>query len=738
MQSLALFCYRRRWWVLALWIALAVGLGVGAAAAGNSYSEDFDLPGAESIQALELLQERSPADSGDTLQVVFAADPGETVTEGSNRNEVDALLAELRGLPDVAQVPDPFEEPRTTISEDERIGFATLVLDGIAGTDVSPESITTIVETITEATTDNVQFEAGGPTAQYATAQEPGGGEQIGILVAAVVLFLVFGSVVGMLTPLLVAIFALGTAISIITLLTHVVAVPEFAPILATLIGLGVGIDYCLFVVTRFRSALHHGATTEDAVRRSIDTSGRAVVFAGIIVCIALLGMFALQVSFLYGVAVSAATAVLITMIAAVTLLPAVLGMLGPKIDRWRLGRKVPRDPDDLSHSTGWSRWALRIQRHPVIATVVGAAILVALCVPAFALRLGSSDAGNDPADTTTRRAYDLLAEGFGPGFNGQFLLVADIEEGADGGPVLDELAAALQDDPDVATVTPPMMLPDGQTGLMSVFLQSAPQDEETTEFLTRARSDIIPAATAGTGVTVYVGGITAIFQDFGDVLADKLPLFIGVVVLLSFLLLMAVFRSLLVPLKAAVMNLLAIGAAFGVVVVIFQWGWGADLIGVQPGPIEAFLPVMLFAILFGLSMDYEVFLVSRIHEEWVHTHDNTRAVTRGLAVTGRVITAAALIMFSVFLSFVFGGQRVIQLFGIGLATAVLLDALVIRSLLVPGIMHLIGKPNWWLPSWLDRILPNISVEGPAVREEEAERELIEEELGETPEPAAR
>ncbi len=707
MATFTRWCYQHRKLVVLIWIGMFLGLGVAGQVKGSQYSANFDLPGTDSIRALEILQERAPAASGDTADVVFAAKVG-TLNDPEIKSQIEATLAALEADPLVTSVTDPYAGPQPAISPDGVIGFSTLTFDGLVQ-ELPLEEVKAVVDLGKSFDSPTLQVEMGGTAVQFVTQPPPPASELIGIGFAAVVLFFTFGSLVAMSMPLVVALLSIGTGLSVVALITNVMDVPDWAPILATLIGLGVGIDYALFVVTRFRSGLHSGLSVEEAVVEAGDTSGRAVVFAGMIVVVSFLGMFLLGVSFLYGVAVTSAIVVTFTMFAAITLLPAALGMIGPRIDRFRLGRSI--SSTDHAGEKGWARWSQMIQRRPVAGALVGLGIILALCAPALDLRLGSSDTGNDPEGRTTREAYDLLAEGFGPGFNGPFLLVADLPPGTDPA-VLDPLVAALEADPGVASVTPVTVLPSGDTALITVYATSSPQDEATTDLLDRMREDIVPAALTGTAAAVYVGGSTAIFADFGQVLTSKLPLFFGVVVLISCLLLMMVFRSIVVPIKAAVMNLLSIGAAFGIIVAVFQWGWGADLLGIQPGPIESFLPVMLFAILFGLSMDYEVFLVSRIHEEWIKTRDNSLAVTQGLATTGRVITAAALIMFVVFGSFVLGGERVIQLFGIGLAAAVLVDATVIRSLLVPSLMQLFGKANWWFPDWLDRILPNLSIEG--------------------------
>jgi RND superfamily putative drug exporter len=476
-------------------------------------------------------------------------------------------------------------------------------------------------------------------------------------------------------------------------------------------------VDYALFIVTRHRQGLIAGKDLATSIATAVDTSGRAVLFAGIIVCIALLGMFALGVSFLYGMAIAASIGVLFTMIAALTLLPALLGFIGPKVMSRRQKRDLAqKGPRIVGTGTKgfWPRWARFVERRPVLPAVAALVVIVLVALPFFSLRLGSSDQGNDPVGTTTRQAYDLLASGFGPGFNGPLLVVASAEGHTDPA-VLGHLQSAIAAQPDVAHVSAPLSMPpkDGkQVSLITVYPTSSPQDGATTDLISHLRIDTIPSVVSGTGATVDVGGTTAIFVDFANVLTSKLPLFIGLVVALSFVLLAIVFRSLLIPLTAAAMNVLSIGAAFGILVGIFQWGWASSIFGVnRAGPIEAFLPVMLFAILFGLSMDYEVFLITRIHEEWLISGDNRTAVRKGLAATGKTITAAALIMILVFGSFILGGERVIKEFGLGLAAGILMDALIIRMAIVPALMFLFGKANWWFPNWLDRVLPRLSVD---------------------------
>jgi RND superfamily putative drug exporter len=485
---------------------------------------------------------------------------------------------------------------------------------------------------------------------------------------------------------------------------------PSFTTAAVAMVGIGVGIDYALFLVTRYREGLHSGLDPEAAVVRSVDTSGRAVLFAGTTVLISILGLLLIGQSVIRGVAIAIAIGVAMTMVASVTLLPALLGFVGRNIDR--LGLPHRRRAETSGHESVWYRWSRVLQRRPWPALVVGFVILLTLAVPTVAMRLGFSDAGNRPTSDTTRQAYDLLSKGFGPGFNGPLLLAAETRGGSSDLPVLQRLSTELSRTPGIAFATAPQANDAGTAAIMQVFPTTAPQDEATANLASRLRDQILPSATAGTGLHVLVGGVTAAADDYASYTESRLPVFIGAVLILSFLLLMAVFRSLLVPLKAVVMNLLSIGAAYGVVVAVFQWGWGASLFGVgKAGPIEAWAPIMMFAIVFGLSMDYEVFLLSRIKEEYDRNHDNATAVADGLAITARVITAAAAIMVCVFGSFVFGDEHALQVFGLGLAVAVLVDATVVRLVLVPATMELLGDKNWWIPRWLDRILPRIHIE---------------------------
>jgi putative drug exporter of the RND superfamily len=690
------------------WILALVVIGGISGSVGAHFEEEFKLPASDSKEAFDLLENKFPAQSGDSSQIVFKADQG--VESPAVEKKMEGVFEEIEGFPHVSEVASPYHEGgAAAISEDGKIAYATIQFDA-PNNKLDKDKTREIIAIAQGAAGEGLQVELGGSAITEAEQEEGDSSFGIGLLAAMVVLLITFGSLVAMGLPIITALFALGVGISLVTLGTHVFNTANFAPVLAAMIGLGVGIDYALFILTRFRNGLDEGLDPREASIKAVDTAGRAVLFAGITVIISLLGMFLLGLSFLYGVAMAAAIAVLFTMIAALTLLPAMLSLVGHRVDKLRIPGLGSRKTT-LDEGSRWYRWSREIQRRPVLSALLSGGFLLLLCVPTLSLRLGTNDAGTEPPSKTTRQAYDLLAEGFGPGFNGPFVMVAALPEKGDA-EGLEELKQQLEGEEGVAATTDIQLNPAENTGVFQVYPTTSPQSEETTDLLDHIRNEVIPPVEAKTGAQLHVGGINAIFEDFGNAIAEKLPLFIGVVVLLSALLLMMVFRSVLVPLKAVVMNLLSIGAAFGIIVAVFQWGWGASLIGVDnTGPIISFFPIFLFAIIFGLSMDYEVFLMSRIHEEWEHTHDETQAVTKGLALTGRVITAAAAIMVTVFASFMLGEERIIKLFGLGLASAVLIDAVVIRSILVPAIMQLFGKSAWWFPEWLGRIVPRLSVE---------------------------
>jgi putative drug exporter of the RND superfamily len=706
--ALARFCYRRRWLVVSAWIVALIAMNVLSGALGPNFSTNFSAPDTESSRATKLLAAQFKAQSGDTVQVAMRATP--SMNDPAVRTRVGALRTALAHVPHVTAVSDPYVTPGA-ISKSGTIALANAQLDSEAH--AIPNSVgQQMIDVAEQHSDDALQVHLGGQLIMQSERPKPPASELIGILAAVVILLIAFGSVLATVVPIAVALAGIAVGLPIIGLLTHVYPLQSFSTTLATMIGIGVGIDYALFVVTRYRQALQAGHDPETAVVTAIDTSGRAVVFAGMTVIIALLGMLAIGLAFISGLGMGAASVVAVTVLAAVTLLPAILGFVGTNIDRLSLPWVHHEQTD---HVTVWHRWSRFVQRHSWPLALVGLLVMLVLSAPVLSMRLGFGDAGNNPTSSQSRQAYDLLSEGFGPGFNGPFVLAVDLTGHNDAG-VLTALGAAVAQTEGVATVTPAITSPSGTTAVIRVYPETAPQDQATSDLLTRLRDDVIPKAVAGTGARVYVGGFAATADDFAALLAARLPVFIGVVLLLSFLLLMVVFRSLLVPLKAAIMNLLSVGAAYGVVVAIFQWGWGKDLVGVaKEGPIQAFMPMMMFAILFGLSMDYEVFLLSRIREEYLRSGDNATAVADGLSATARVITAAAAIMCTFFLSFVLGDNVIIKLFGIGFSVAIFIDATLVRLVIVPSSMELLGDANWWLPRWLDRILPHLDVEGHAL-----------------------
>ncbi|MGW0706824.1 MMPL family transporter [Streptomyces sp. NPDC002643] len=728
MAALARWCVRHRLVVVLLWLLALGGTAAGAAAAGAAYSNDYKTPGTESSRAAELLSEGFPRISGDSATVVWHTDQG-TVRAAAVEQTMTKTLDEIADLPGVAAVTDPYDGAGTgRISEDGHTAYATVTFDK-AAEDVGEGEAQAVVDTAKAAEGDGLQVELGGTSIGLTESADGHLAEIVGVLVAAVVLFLAFGSLAASLLPIATALVGVGTAYAGITLLGHAMTVADFAPMLGTLIGLGVGIDYALFIVTRHRRGLKRGLPVEEAARGAVATTGRAVVFAGATVCIALLGMLILRLGFLNGVAIAASLTVLLTVAASVTLLPALLSYTGMRALSRRERRRLAEHGPEPELPTGFAaRWSAFVERHPKKLGAIALVVMTLLALPTLGLRLGTSDQGNDPKTATTRQAYDLLAGGtsrsseaesgggFGPGVNGPLTLVTKVDGAADK-LALDSLDATLRATEGVSSVTPVTYNTGGDTAYLTVVPTSSPQSEKTSQLVERLRDEVLPRAQTDTSLDVHVGGVTAGYDDFADVIVGKLPLFVGVVIGLGCLLLLLAFRSIGIPLKAAAMNVAAVAAAFGVVVAIFQWGWGSELLGLgSAGPIEPFLPVIMVSVLFGLSMDYQVFLVSRMYEEWLETGDNRRAVRVGLAETSRVINSAAVIMISVFLAFVLSGDRVIAMFGIALASAVALDAFVLRTLLVPALMHLLGGANWWLPRWLDKRMPRISIEPPESR----------------------
>ena len=714
MQKLASWCYRRRWIVLGAWLLLVGTLFAVSHSVGSDYSNAFNLPNTDSTTATNLLMADAPKISGDTEQIVVASNGGTSLTAPAQRARVEAMLTKLSTLPNVATVTSPYSpQAADQMNADHTVAFANLTYDEAADL-ISQDAAGQLVSTAQSFDTPELTVAVGGQVAESATSPSLNGIE-FGILAAAIVLFLAFGSLLAMSLPLLSALLALLAASGAIGLLSHVIGIPDLTTQLSPLIGLGVGVDYALFIVIRFRQGLQAGLDPESAVAASLKTSGRAVLFAGAIVCIALLGMAALGINVLTGIGVAASVTVLLTMATSLTLLPAMLGFMGERVMSRRQRAKL-RDGDGADPETGvWWRYSAWIARRPVIPALLSLAVVAVLAIPFFSLRLGNTDAGSDPPGSTTRVAYDLLAKGFGPGFNGPLLLTGKVDGSADQA-ALRQVVEAVSHENGVASVSQPMLLdgPAGQIAAIQVYPTTSPQAAATTNLIYHLRDNVIPAAETGSSLHIYIGGDTATFADFAHVLGSKMPLFVAIVVLLSFLLLALVFRSLVIPLTAAVMNLLSAGAALGVLSAVYVWGWGGSVLQADGGgPIAAFLPVVIFAILFGLSMDYQVFLVSRIREEWLRTGDNAVAVRRGLAITGRTITAAAAIMILVFGSFILGGSVVIMQFGLGLAVAVLVDAVFIRMAIVPAVMFLAGRTNWWFPRTLGRLLPDTSIEDP-------------------------
>ncbi|MDT0270845.1 MMPL family transporter [Streptomyces sp. DSM 44915] len=715
------FSYRYRKSALALWLLVLVAVWGLASVAGDDYREDYSLPGTESQRALELLAEHGSQQGGDTVQIVLHDPDG--LARAETRARVEPMLAEVAELPGVTGVASLFDQPGA-LADDETVGYATVGLE-LPAEQVPAEDVRRVLDTAQTVAGDGIQVELGGDAARQLAEGEGGAAEGLGIMAALVILVFMFGSVIAAGLPVITALFAVGTTLGAIVLASHAFTIADYTVYVMMLVGLGVGIDYALLIFTRYRAELVAGHGSAVATRRALDAAGRTVFFAGCTVIVALLGLVALGLGSLQGIALSVALTVLATMLGSLTLLPALLGIFGERFARTFPARDAKRAGRGKAPvGTAWRRLGGAVQRRPLIALVAAVGALLALAAPALGLRLGMGDPGNDAAESTSRKAYDLLAEGFGPGFNGPLIILA---HGGDQGA---EAAAGLAAErlPEVAgvtAVTPPSLTEDGEVATLIVFPDSAPQDEATTELVHELRDEVLPVWGAETGAEYLVGGSTAATQDYAQKVADRMPLFVAIVVGVSVLLLLVVFRSVWIPLKAALLNLLSIGAALGAMTLVFQEGW----FGVDPGPIEAFLPVMIFAIVFGLSMDYEIFLVSRMHEEWERHRDHQLAVREGLAHTGAVISAAGAIMVVVFGAFMLSPDRMLQQMGFGMAVAILVDAVVIRCLIVPAAMQLLGRHAWWLPGWLGRLLPKVELERheePAARPESGARGVAE------------
>lgn len=704
MIRLADFCYRRRRLVLLSWVVALVVVFAAGGALPAEHRASYDTPGADSTTAYDLLGDRFPERGGDSIKLVFSGDLGNEAVIAQATRVIETAAAQ----PHVESVSSPFTTESTAqIADSGRIAYAEVFFDvpfdDLFNDDADYQK--DFLDAIDPGVRDGLQVEV----TTFVGSIEPGS-EFIGLIFAAFVLLLAFGSVLAMGLPIVTALFGLGVGTVLGGILSRAIETPDWAATVALMMGLGTGIDYALFIVTRYRHSLRRGLSPREATVTAIGTAGRAVLFAGATVVISLLGMLTMGLGYLHGVAGSASLAVLAVMAASLTLLPAIFGFVGAKIDRF----KVPFTGRE-SHQGDrafWFRWSRVIQRRPWTSFIGAAVLLLLFTIPLFSLRLGFPDDGNNRTSETSRQAYDLLTEGFGPGFNGPLLLVADLQAATDPDAVLSSLSDTVEGVGGVDRVSAPVVNDAGDTAIITVFPTTKPQDKATEELVNRLRDDVVPQALGDSGASVLVGGFTAISIDQSEYISNRLPLFIGAVVLLSFILLTTVFRSPLVALKAGIMNLLSIAAAYGVMGYAVQGNWFGDLLGIPETPVPAFIPMINFAILFGLSMDYEVFLLSRIREEYVRTGDNRAAVADGLAVTARVITAAAAIMVFVFGVFILDPNVFIKQIGLGLTAAVLIDATVVRTVLVPATMELLGDANWWIPRWLDRVLPEIHIEG--------------------------
>jgi RND superfamily putative drug exporter len=718
-KSVARWCYQHRFVVLGAWILILTATFFGASSTGSNYSAGTQLSGTPSAQAAALLQRAAPSVAGDTEQIVFQAKTGH-VTDPAVKTQIQDMLAKVAHLQYVSGVTSPYTTAGAKqISPAGTIAFAQVNFTKDSSAIPAAEA-TQLVNLARAPNSQQLQVDVVGSVAA-STNPSSNNGTFIGIGAAFIVLLIVFGAVLPALLPLISTGIALFAGLSVVGMLSNSLSMASFTPQLCTLIGLGVGIDYSLFILTRVRSGIRRGFSVEHAVVTAAGTAGRAVMFAGITVCVALLGMVTVGVSVLSGAAIAASIAVLFPMMAAQTLLPALVRIVGTRTLTRRQRAALTRGETDIPEaSRRWLSWAKRVEAHRVMYALGVLAALVALGVPFFSMRQGSADYSTDPTSTTTTtyRGYEMLVQGFGPGFSGPLQLVATVNGPADQAAFANVVMAAAHT-PGVAATAGPRLLPAGPghpaVDVANVYAAGSPQDASTSALIGTMRDTVIPGALHGSGshLNVLVGGQTALSTDFAGQLSAKLPMFVAVVVALSFILLMILFRSLVIPATAAIMNLFSAAAAFGVIVAVFQFGWLDRLVGVtHTGPITPLVPILMFAVLFGLSMDYEVFLVSRMHEEWLKLRDNDAAVRIGQAITGRTITAAAAIMVVVFSSFVITTDRTVKMIGLGMAVAILIDALLIRTVLVPAVMHTFGKANWALPAFLDRRLPRLSLEG--------------------------
>jgi putative drug exporter of the RND superfamily len=716
---------RHHWWFIGAWVVAAVVIFALAVGLDGHTTDNFRIPGAQSQEALDLLTERFPSQAGATATVVFSSPQG--IDSNAVEPAIAASVAALEKIPHVTSVSDPYGPAGPAItSKNGQIAVVTLQYDTQAQ-HLSKDAFTQLEDATAPAVQAGVRLAYGGAVVDYADKPPQGDSDLIGLLAAVVILLFAFGSVVAMGLPILTALFGLAVGISIINIIAAITEIGSIAPTLATMIGLGVGIDYSLFIVTRYRENRANGMNIEDATGRSVATAGSAVLFAGTTVVIAICGLVIAGIPYVARLGYMSGVVVAVMMVAALTLLPAIIGLIGNGIDRWKVPSLIHHPDRARAHASAgeelvsprtsvWERWATTVAKHAWPFAILGVAILLVLAMPVLSMRLGETDDGNLPTSATQRQAYDLIAQGFGPGTNGPLLVAVELPSAADS-EVLTTIATALAKTPGVHAVLPPQLSPDKTVAQIGVLPTTAPDSAQTADLVQHLRSQVLPAAVGTSGAKAYVGGLTATFIDIGDQISDRLPYFIAAVVFLSFLLLMLVFHSVLVPLTAAVMNLLSVAAAYGATVAVFQWGWFKGLIGLQSTvPIVAFVPMMMFAVLFGLSMDYQVFLLTRVREEYDKSGNTRQAVVQGLSRTARVITSAALIMIFVFGAFVANYSPEVKMFGLGLAFAVLVDATIVRMMLVPSIMEILGDANWWFPKWLG-FLPRIQLESSDVAE---------------------
>ncbi len=697
LRSIAVFSARHRALVIGVWLVLLAGLGFAGHAAGTKYSSSAEVAGSDSAAANDVMARSFDANLSDASPIVYHVEDG-SLTDGAHRAAVEDSVKSLSRAENVKSVSDPYEK----LSRDGRTAYATMLPSTALG-DLSVADAEAIHDAAAEpAKGTGVQVEAGGQLGTKISKPEGKTSEIIGIAAAMLILVLVFGTVTAMALPIVAAIFGLICGLSLVSLLGHVVSVPDVAPTVGAMIGLGVGIDYSLFIVTRARSARHEGRSVHDAIGHAAATSGSAVAFAGVTVVIALLALAVSGVSLITVLGQACAIVVVVAVLASMTLLPALLGLCGDGIERLRAGRD--RRPT-LGHSTLWERWGTRLARRPALFAAGSVALLLAVAAPVTGLGLGLSDSGSSPQSTTVRQAYDLITDNYGAGANGPLLVTADVDGKDD--PRLAQLHERLTSS-GAQAVAEPQLSEDGTAALINVIPAGSPTSDATSELVDATRDEIVPAS----GLEAHVGGSTAQQLDLADLIGERLPVIIAVVVGLSVLLLLIAFRSVVAPLQAAVVNLLAVGAAYGVLTAVFQDGHGASSIGLDGAiPIVSYVPMMMFAILFGLAMDYQVFLLSRVREEIDAGKSPRRAVIDGLAGTGKVIGSAAAIMVAVFASFILNGDPTVKEFGVGLASAILIAGSMV-CVLLPAVMLLMGRHTWWLPRRLDRVLPRISVEG--------------------------